>query len=293
MTQTFVQNKMYTEMTKVTKIHRNTHPCQNEWKILLMTTIPLNRKKYVKWSRPQFEEQRGRMECKACLSVRVFIFIYFFKSSARSDDDPWTSTQLDISLYLWLVWPCKPAHWIFNGGHKSFFYDPCQVWKAEERNKLSGEKETFKYLYLVTCEQQQQKKFISLKLIRAHADICVCEFLLWVDLISDKCLSLCMSLFMGSCSALWQIYERMPAEITQIIHTRDQDRTHYHIYIFPMYCLFSLCPWQIAITVQTPKTAYLKGTPVLNMPQNQRSTTALSLTFTQAGRVPSMKKIWS
>ncbi|CAM4603607.1 unnamed protein product [Leuciscus chuanchicus] len=46
-------------------------------------------------------------------------------------------------------------------------------------------------------------------------------------------------------------------------------------------------PWSafIAITrdtVQTPKTAYLKGTPVLNMPQNQRSTTALSLTFTQA-----------
>jgi len=34
---------------------------------------------------------------------------------------------------------------------------------------------------------------------------------------------------MGSCSALWEIYDHMPAEITQRIQTRDQDTPHLYI----------------------------------------------------------------
>lgn len=65
------------------------------------------------------------------------------------------------------------------------------------------------------------------------------------------------------------IYEHMPAEITFRVHTRDQDRTPV-TYTFPMHVLIvslTVCDYTRQ-TAQTPKTAYLKGTPVLNMPQN-------------------------
>ncbi len=61
-----------------------------------------------------------------------------------------------------------------------------------------------------------------------------------------------------------------------------------HVLILPLTVFDHM--WQMA---QTSKTAFLKGTLVLNTPQNQWSAAALSLTFCHTGRVSSTKEISS